>query len=684
MRRLSLSTMLVALNAGALLVAVALVAFVAVRLLGRLADDQALARVAQAGAIARREVDNEHQAIETAAQLLAERPTLRALLERDDRSALTQFLSRFAQTGQLDGVAVWRDGELIAASDQRLPWTALWGARAETTLRLVVPGGDGQPLVMGAWRPLPGASTAAVVVAERLDDTRAQQIGNSIGVPVEIIARTTPGTSTPAPLAQLRAQVLATNDVATARVDQTNSYVAAVPLHAPDGTTVALLQTSLPTDDVQRGVQRLAGTLVLLAAGVSGIAAFGNFLFGRRLARPLVRLTHAAAQIGGGDLQSPIHHSASREIGTLAVTLEDMRRRLLQLTADLRHQQAEAQAILTGINEGVFTVDRERRIRYLNKQAAALLNVDGDASLGRFCGDVLHPQGPDGIRPCETQCPIVHARFRGGARATEHLLLGGQRRTVVITSAPVIDEQQVQVLRDETDIEAMRRVRDSVLANVSHEFRTPLSAQLASIELLLDQLPDLSVDQTGDLVRALQRGTLRLTQLIDNLLESARLEAGHLAIRQRPVALDAVVEDALELMRPLFDQRAQQVVVDLPYPLPSVCGDPPRLTQVFVNLFANANKFSPAHSTIQIGGTVSANSVTLWVEDEGPGLPAGNGSALFGQFVRAHANEPEQGGVGLGLWIVQSIVERHGGAVEARSIARGTRMCITLPVDHTP
>jgi signal transduction histidine kinase len=143
------------------------------------------------------------------------------------------------------------------------------------------------------------------------------------------------------------------------------------------------------------------------------------------------------------------------------------------------------------------------------------------------------------------------------------------------------------------------------------------------------------------------------------------------------------VEDALELMRPLFDQRAQQVAVDLPYPLPSVCGDPPRLTQVFVNLLANANKFSPAHSTIQIGGTVGTSSVTLWVEDEGPGLPGGSGPTLFGQFVRAHANEPEQGGVGLGLWIVQSIVERHGGTVDARSVARGTRMCVTLPMEYT-
>src|SRR5258707_775244 len=198
-----------------------------------------------------------------------------------------------------------------------------------------------------------------------------------------------------------------------------------------------------------------------------------------------------------------------------------------------------------------------------------------------------------GVLPCEEQCPIVHARFRAGARATEHLLLaGGQRRTVVITSAasaagsagsaaggdsrPAHELRQVQVLRDETELEATRRLRDAVLANVSHEFRTPLSAQLASIELLLDQLPDLSTDQIAELVISLQRGTLRLTHLIDNLLESVRLEAGQFAIRKQTVALDEVVEAAVELGRALHDQRDQAVQGGLPYPLPRVGGDPAR------------------------------------------------------------------------------------------------------------
>jgi signal transduction histidine kinase len=425
-------------------------------------------------------------------------------------------------------------------------------------------------------------------------------------------------------------------------------------------------------------------SLLLLALAVAALAALANFLVGQWLGRPLQMLTAAAARIGHGNLDTPILVAPGGEIGTLATTLEEMRWRLLRLTADLRRQQSESQAIITGIVEGVFSVDRERRIRYVNPQAATLLGLAEQDILGRFCGDVLNPQGPGGVRPCAEHCPIVHARFRGGAHATERLVLrDGSQRSVVITSAPFADEQQVQVLRDETEVEATRRLRDAVLANISHEFRTPLSAQLASIDLLLDQLPDLNTDQIGQLILSLQRGTLRLTQLIDNLLESARIEAGRHAIRRRPVALDEVIEGALELTRPLLRQRAQEALVELPFPLPLILGDAPLLTQVFVNLLANANKFAPAGSTITIGGVVGAAEVALWVEDQGPGLPAGSGAALLGRFVRSGADEPEQSGVGLGLWIVQSIIERHGGRVEAGSNGTGARIKVVLPVEQS-
>jgi signal transduction histidine kinase len=433
------------------------------------------------------------------------------------------------------------------------------------------------------------------------------------------------------------------------------------------------------------GVSALGTLAVGLLAGTAGL------LVGRRLSGTLRGLTLAAARLGSGDLATPIPRAAGAELGELAATLEETRRRLSRLTTELRRRQAEAEAILTGVAEGVFSVDRDRRIRYLNPQTARLLGIRPEAALGRFCGEVLRPLGEDGVPPCDEHCPIVHARFRGAARATERLQLAdGTQRLVVVTSAPAADELQVQIVADETEQEAARRLRDAVLANISHEFKTPLAAQSASLELLRDRLTAAGeVDpEVRGLVLALERGGLRLSQLIDNLLESVRIEAGSAGLRRRPLALDEVIEEAVEMTAPLFLQREQRVEVDLPYPLPELAGDAARLTQVFVNLLANANKFAPEASVVRVGALVTEGEVRLWVEDEGPGIPEaeGAGRSLFERFVRAPQRqpEPEASGLGLGLWIVQSIVERHGGRVETEAGERASRVVVALPRERAP
>src|SRR4029077_975246 len=308
----------------------------------------------------------------------------------------------------------------------------------------------------------------------------------------------------------------------------------------------------------------------------------------------------------------------------------EMRRSLIELTSTLRRREAEARAVLGGIVEGVYAVDKNRIIRYLNPQAERLLGVSAAEAVGRFCGDVLKPREEDGRRPCDLHCPIVQARSAASARAVEQLgARPGDARTTVITSSAPADGLQVQVIRDETELEAVRRARDSVLANISHEFRTPLAAQLASIELLLAGMEHMPVVQQRELVPSLERGTLRLTQLIDNLLESVRIESGQLAIRHQSVALAEVVADARELVGALLAQRRQTLEVSVADELPAVSGDRTRLTQVFVNLLANANKFAPEGSVVRIGAEPRGREVQAWVEDEGAGPAQGDGQSLF-------------------------------------------------------
>src|SRR3989454_351632 len=572
-RRLSLGTVLTAVNVGLVAAAVLCLVAAAGGLLRRLTDEQALARVSLASSNALRAIERAGEELRVSARLLAQGPILGRLVQERDTAGLQDLFARFRRTNNLSGCAVLLEGDPLARDGGAVPWGAIARLPRGADDRFVLrPAGDG-PLVLGARAAVPSAPQTTVVTALVLDETFVRATSRQAGLPVTILDRQQAFLE--APQGSLRARALDTEEPVAERLDDAGLYLAVQPLRGPSGEVVGLVETGLPT----------AGLL--------------------------------PAQ---------------------------------------RRRQREAEAIVTGIVEGVFSVDRERRIRYLNPQAAAIVGLRPEEAIGRFCGDVLNPQGPEGVRPCEDRCPIVHARFRGSARATEDLLLlSGERRSVVITSAPADMERdgdvagagapvegarQFQVMRDETEVEATRRLRDTVLANITHEFRTPLTAQLASIELLRDRLEELKTEEARDLVASLQRGTLRLTQLIDNLLESVRIEAGDDSIRHPPVAIHQVVDEAVDLAAPLLALRDQKLSVDLPYPLPAVSGDAPRLVQVLVNLLANANKFAPAGSTIGIGGEVRGAHIVLWGWDEGPGLPPGGRDRPFRRVLRSPGEGP--------------------------------------------
>jgi signal transduction histidine kinase/HAMP domain-containing protein len=420
---------------------------------------------------------------------------------------------------------------------------------------------------------------------------------------------------------------------------------------------------------------------------LAGAGAIAFVVYRLALVAPLRRLSQAAWRIGRGDLRSPlVGVGGGAEVGHLASSFEEMRQRLLEASGEARRRAAEAEALLAGMVEGVFAVDRERRLRYLNPQAAGLLGIPADEALGRFCGDVLQPRLPGGERPCDFSCPIVHARSRGDSRATEHLLAPGGPRTVVLRSAALTAERQVVLIREESDLEAGRRVRDSVFAHVSHELKTPLAGQLASIELLLDQLERRGI--AGDarqLTESLQRSTLRLERLIDNLLESVRLEKSPFDLPREPLDIASVIDEAIEAVAPLLAQKEQPLHRRLPATLPPLYGEPDSLAQVFVNLLANANKFAPPGTAIEIGGREVEGGVEMWVEDRGPGLPPAAAGSIFDLFQRGPAPAASRNGLGLGLFIVKTIVERHGGRVYAEAAEpEGARFRLRLPLAAAP
>lgn len=678
--RASLGSWIAAINVLIVLLVVGGISISAIGSLRDLANQQGKSRVQLAGAMAREDLRRFGEDALTQAKSVGDRRTLQRLLADRQVAAVGPYLRRSCNNDTIAACAVFEGGALVAQAGVALPWEDIANAASEQGERFLAVPASSPYAVLGASTQIGGAVGRRLYVARLFDDKLANILSDRVGMEIRLINyRTFAEGKVVDDFTRLHSAGLSDGRSAVARIAKSDLYAASFPVFASTGEAIALLEARLPTSDIDKSVGGLVKRLLVTAIVLAALAVLAGVILGQQVTGPVSSLTEAAERLGRGDFSTSIPVGGTREVGKLARTMEDMRNNLVQLTDTLRRREAEAQAVLSGIVEGVYAVDKSRVIRYLNPQAARLLGVQAHEAIGRFCGDVLKPCAENGQRPCETSCPILQARLEGSAQATEKLnLREGSPRTTIITSAAPVDELQVQVIRDETELEGVRRARDSVLANISHEFRTPLAAQLASIELLREGMDAMPKEQQKELVLSLERGSLRLTRLIDNLLESVRIESGQLGIRHQSVSIAEIVEDADALIGALLKQRRQALEVNVPDDLPRVDGDGPRLTQVFVNLLANASKYAPEESTVRIGASAAERVVTVWVEDEGPGVPEIESGSVFERFYRGPDQEPEPGGLGLGLWIVKSIVNRHEGAIRAERVEGRTRFVVEL------
>ncbi len=663
------------------LLAVAAIAITCAILLNRLVEQQALVRAQLAVASARELLRRAGEDALSDARVLAERPTLQRLIDNDQNSGLEPFLRRFSETTATNVTALMRGETALAQSGPAMDWPEIATALQEQGERFVVAPKDGGPLIWGAAASVPGTGVRAVTL-KLTDQQLLDQLGRQVGAQLSAVNFATYHAPPDDDMTPLHTQALANpGGAASGKLARGNEYAATIVLAAQTGEVVGLLDARLSGAEFLAATHSFDWVLGVTAIIVAAIAGLLGVLYGRWLARPVVALRELAERIGRGDFSAALPAVAPLEVGALARSMDQMRGNLVDLTDTLRRREAEAQTVLNGVIEGVYAVDHERRIRYANAQVARLLGRPAGEIVGQFCGDVLQPQPVNGERPCERNCPILAARDSPHGSAREILCLrDGSTRSAIVLSAPPVQGIQVQILRDETDLEAARRARDSVLGNISHEFRTPLAALLASIELLRDGLNGMPPEAQRELLANVERGVLRLMRLIDNLLESVRIEAGQYSIRQQPVDLPEVIADARDLIEPLLRQRHLTLELDDSGLAGTMRGDAQRLGQVFVNLIANAAKFAPEGSTIRIGGRGDGAQIEVWVEDEGPGVHEGSSALIFERFQRGAETEPDAPGLGLGLWIVKSIIERHGGGVRMeRTPERRTRFILTLP-----
>lgn len=236
-------------------------------------------------------------------------------------------------------------------------------------------------------------------------------------------------------------------------------------------------------------------------------------------------------------------------------------------------------------------------------------------------------------------------------------------------------------------LQELDRLKDEFLSTISHELRTPLTSIRSFSEILVDN-PDLEDDKVAHFLGIIVRESERLTRLIDQLLDLARLQAGHGDWSIEPVDLGQVLADAVAVTEGLFTDRGARLVLDFPAPPGPVPADRDRLMQVFVNLLSNAVKYIPDDGTGEVrigGGPRQEQGGDHWmvtIADNGPGIAPQDRERVFDRFVQvARPDGAPPGGTGLGLPISRQIIDRLGGRIWVEdSPSGGAMFCLTLPL----
>ena len=498
-------------------------------------DRQAWAQAEQGSLAVRALYDAKQNELDNLATLTAQRPTLSDLLGKGDPAALSAYLQTLAEGSGLDLVLVCSSGQLAAAHAPSTIPAGLCsdGAGSGSGFHTVPGRTHTQVWLVGAYPLGAGVDqpTGMVFVGLDLDDPFAEVMRAQTGLEHTLVVDGQPvATSLPGRESWPCADLVTNTRSAFSAGDRRYLSICSLPSGTGLRAEVAL--------DVTEASATLTRLMWLLAGSIFVVAALASLLgliLARRIGRPLTRLAEAAETMSQGDLETPVAVEARvREVTLLAHTLDGAREDLKQTLADLRQEKAWTDHLLEAIVEGIVTLDRRGHITFFSHGAERITGWRREEVMDRSCDLVFEP--------LDSRTPFTELMPAPGRRKKIPVeLRDGRQAILAVTGAKLVPPEGKSarvalVFRDISEEEAVHRLLGLFLANVAHEFRTPLSALAASVELLMDQAPDLSATELQELLNSLHLGVLGLQTLIDNLLESASIEAGHFRVHPRACA----------------------------------------------------------------------------------------------------------------------------------------------------
>jgi two-component system CheB/CheR fusion protein len=358
------------------------------------------------------------------------------------------------------------------------------------------------------------------------------------------------------------------------------------------------------------------------------------------------------------------------------------------------------QAALNAVRDAVFAIDPEGCVSFENRAAERLTGVGLEIARNRHLSEVLELRDPGTGQPLDLQLPrngnpsagVVRSAVMTAADGAEHRIdahldpvcaeNGAVEGAVLVLQEPTDGEVADAELRRRADeLVAANRRKDQVLAMLAHELRNPLAPIRNAVELMRQvETGDPSFQPSREMV---ERQVKHLARLVDDLLDVSRLTQGSIRLRKEPVDLGAIVERAADATRALIDSRGHTLTLNLPDPPIRLDADPARLEQVVTILLNNSAKYTMPGGHITLRAGREEDEAVVRVRANGIGVPPDVLGRVFEPFVQSDGSlARSEGGLGIGLTLVRSLVEMHGGTVEAHSpgLGQGSEFVVRLPV----
>lgn len=414
--------------------------------------------------------------------------------------------------------------------------------------------------------------------------------------------------------------------------------------------------------------------VIVAIIGFSLTTFFALFLF-TKITQPMQQLIAATDSVRKGNYDTRLSLRTSDEIGELANTFNHMAEELENTIQSLNHEKEHLASILKSMTDAVITLDRTGDI--------ILTNPPGDDVLAMW-GQLTGSPIPQPLQD------MFEKLLQQGNDQSEHVYV--KQGTWSVHMAPLFSNNElrgaVAVLRDVTEEVNLEKMRRDFVANVSHEIRTPLSMMQGYSEALIDGMAT-SPEESQELIQVIHDESLRMGRLVHDLLDLARMEAGHTEMIMSQVDL----HELLERVYRKFLVRAKEAGLDLHLELalddlilPKANED--RLEQVFTNLLDNAYRHSGDHTVVTIGAEhIMRNQQPMihsFIADQGMGIPPKDLPYIFERFYKADKARVRgvAGGTGLGLSIVKNIVDAHEGEITVESeLNEGTVFHLFFPVE---